>query len=77
MTARIVGHFRPPSRLISPHERRSRNMTARIEGRELSVYIKLHPNGEALSENFIPRTICTADAPTGTHGGPPGRGVNG
>ena len=26
---------------------------------------------------FIPRTICTADAPTGTHGGPPGRGVNG
>ena len=52
-------------------------MMARIEGRELSVYITLHPNGEALSENFIPRTICTADAPTGTHGGPPGRGVNG
>ena len=41
------------------------------------AHIKPHSSGEALSENFIPTTICTTDAPTGTHGGPPGRGVNG
>ena len=49
-------------------------MMARIEGRELSAHIKLHFNGEALSENFIPTAICTADAPTGTHGGAAGAG---
>ena len=75
MTARIGGRFRPPSRLISPHERRSRNMMARIERRELSAHIKLHSNGEAIFENFIPTAICTADVPTGMHFRPPGRGV--
>ena len=72
---RIAGQSLTFSALISLHERRSRNMMARIEGCELSARIKPHPNGEALSENLIPRTICTTDAPTGTHGGPPGRGV--
>ena len=52
-------------------------MMARVVRRELSALIKPYPNGEALSENFIPRTICTADAPTGTYFRPPGRGVNG
>ena len=32
MMARIVGHFRLPFRLISLHERQSRNMMERIVG---------------------------------------------
>ena len=50
-------------------------MMARVVRRELSAHIKPHPSSEALSENFIPTAICTADAPTGTHFRPPGRGV--
>ena len=52
-------------------------MMARVVRRELSAPIKPHSSGEALSRDFILRTICTADVPTGTHFRPPGRGVNG
>ena len=56
MTARIGGHFRPPLRLISPHERRSRNMTARIGGHFRPPFrlISLH---ERRSRNMTARVV--------------------
>ena len=77
MMARIVGRFRPPLRLISPHERRSRNMTARVVRRELAVLsnliraVKRSPK-TSFQQPFVPQTL-----PPGRTGGPPGRGVNG
>ena len=49
-------HFRPPFRLISPHERRSRNMTARIVGHFRPPFrlISLH---ERRSRNMMARVV--------------------
>ena len=62
MTARIVGHFRLPFRLISPHERQSRNMMARVVRRELSALsnliraVKRSPKTSS-REPFVPQTL--------------------
>ena len=62
-------HFRPPFRLISLHERRSRNMMARIERRELSAlsnFIRTvkRPPKTSFKQPFVPQTL-----PPGRTGG--------